>query len=402
MQPRKWFYYTGFVLLTLALAACSKMDATYDEFRDTGEMIYVGKVDSVQVQPGNNRVQLYFLLLSDPKISKYKVYWNNRNDSLINDVLRGSGVDTIRVIVDKNLKEGPNNFEIYTYDKLGHSSMKVEALGNVYAGIYQEEIDPRALKPVELTDDGTKVRLTWFSALPGEVRTEITYTDEDDVIRTVVLTPGQSTIEIPDYKEGGVLSYKTLYLPEPNAIDTFQVAGAGLNMPMFERKLDKSLFREKVLPTDVPSGFGWVMPRLWDNNIQLSFATQGGSGVNRWFTFDLGSTQTLSKYRIWQTQDRMYKDENSKQWEIWGSNDPAADGSTTNWTLLMTCNSIKPSGLPLGQKSAADEAFAAAGQEFIFPDGLPPVRYIRMRSIVNYGLPGFQTFGEISFWTKDR
>jgi hypothetical protein len=402
MQPTKWFKYIGFGLIILALAACSKMDATYDEFLKDGEGIYVGKVDSVKVLAGKNRVQLYFLLISDPKISKYKVYWNNKADSIVNNVQRSAGVDTIRVIIDKNLQEGPNNFEIYTFDNLGHSSMKVEAQGNVYNNIYQAEIAARALKPVELTDDGLKVKLTWFPAVTGEVRTEITYTDNTNAVRSLTVTPDQLTTELPEYKEGGTFSFKTLYIPEPGAIDTFQVNSINYTMPLFERKLDKSLFKEKPLPSDVATGFGWVMPRLWDNNLGLGYATANNSGVGKWFTFDLGTTVTLSKYRLWQTQDRIYRDQNAKQWEIWGTDNPPADGSFTNWTKLMTCDSYKPSGLPLGQTSGADVAYAAAGQEYIFPAGLPPVRYIRIKVITNYGLQTFQTMGEITFWTKDK
>jgi hypothetical protein len=402
MQSKNFFQYIFCATLVVYATACSKMNATYDEFLEDGETIYVGKADSVKAMGGKNRLQLQFLLISDPKISRYKVYWNGRNDSLVNSVTRGAGVDTIRVIIDKNLVEGPNNFEIYTFDKLGHSSMKAEVIGYMYNTVYQSEIAPRAMKPLELSDDGLTVKLTWFPAQTGEVRTEVTYTDKTDVQRTITVLPGQLTTNLPDYKEGGAMSYKTFYTPEPAAIDVFTVNSLATTLPLFERKLDKSLFKEKVLPTDVATGFGWVMPRLWDNNLGLGYATANNSGVGKWFTFDMGVTANLSKYRLWQTQDRIYRDQNALTWEIWGTDNPPADGSFTNWTKLMTCQSIKPSGLPLGQTTAADVAYAAAGQEFIFPAGLPPVRYIRIKVITNYGLQTFQTMGEISFWTIDH
>ena len=43
----------------------------------------------------------------------------------------------------------------------------------------------------------------------------------------------------------------------------------------------------------------------------------------------------------------------------------------------MDCEITKPSGLPIGQINDDDIAAADEGHEFIFPEGLPPVRYIR-------------------------
>jgi len=67
----------------------------------------------------------------------------------------------------------------------------------------------------------------------------------------------------------------------------------------------------------------------------------------------------------------------------------------------MTNLQIKPSGSPQGTVTTADTEFAAKGTEYIFPEGLPPVRYIRIKVIRNYVNQTFMTFGEMSFWTKD-
>ncbi len=57
-----------------------------------------------------------------------------------------------------------------------------------------------------------------------------------------------------------------------------------------------------------------------------------------------------------------------REFEIWGSNNPNADGSWASWDSIGTFESFKPSGLPLGQVSAEDIQFARVdGEDFDFP-----------------------------------
>ena len=40
-----------------------------------------------------------------------------------------------------------------------------------------------------------------------------------------------------------------------------------------------------------------------------------------------------------------------KSWEIWGREDEPANSSWDGWTKLITCNSFKPSGKPVGENT---------------------------------------------------
>ena len=70
-------YFLLLLLAATAFQSCKKMDDIYREFYESGETVYVGKADSIKVRGGNERVELTWLLLSDPKVASYKVYWNN-------------------------------------------------------------------------------------------------------------------------------------------------------------------------------------------------------------------------------------------------------------------------------------------------------------------------------------
>ena len=43
-----------------------------------------------------------------------------------------------------------------------------------------------------------------------------------------------------------------------------------------------------------------------------------------------------------------------KSWEIWGREDEPANSSWDGWTKLITCNSFKPSGKPVGENTDED------------------------------------------------
>ncbi len=175
--------------------------------------------------------------------------------------------------------------------------------------------------------------------------------------------------------------------------------------PIYETKFDRLKFREVVLPNDEKSAWGWVMPRAWDGTIgDQGFHT--GNGTGRWphsFTIDLGITGRLSRVIEWQRQGSYYYNHGNMQtFEIWGCQTLDATGNWANWTKLMTCVSIKPSGLPTGQVSAEDKAWANAGEEFINSPMNPKVRYIRIKCLKTWSNGDFLHVSELQFYGDNR
>lgn len=180
-------------------------------------------------------------------------------------------------------------------------------------------------------------------------------------------------------------------------------------VPLFEKQLDRTKFSEYRLPTDEESAWGWTMPHIWDgvivNNTNVDkpgFHTAPG----RWpqhFTFSLGVEAKLSRFRFWQRGSWIaFTDRNIKKFEVWGSNDPASDGSYDGWTLLLEGESVKPSGLPMGQNSDEDLALVGAGEEFVFPAGTPAVKYIRIKVLETWsGADSFYIM-QVAFWGSDE
>lgn len=236
-----------FAFVISTVVSCSKMDDNYIGFVKNGEIVYTGKVDSLQAFPGNGRLQLKWLLVSDPKITKCKVYWNDGKDSSILDVKKTAATDTIKLILG-NLKEGLYSFQVYTYDNLGHSSVKADVIGTVYGDNYQSSLFNRPLKsatwvniaakptsnPPVLAFKGTQVE--WYGVSDQAVLVELRYTNEAGISKTVIEVPVKDPnkpnsppalrpiTELPDYKKGTSFTYRTGYKPTSKSIDIFYTA----------------------------------------------------------------------------------------------------------------------------------------------------------------------------------
>jgi len=209
----------------MALYACSKMDDTYDDFIKDGEIVYMAKVDSVKAYPGNNRLGLSMLLISDPRISKVKVFWEagGQADSVEKTIQRTAGVDTVRFSFPK-LAEGTYTFYIYSYDNAGHRSIKTDVIGTVYGEKYINQLVNRAIKS-GTHDAGTNTAtIKWFGVGSDVIGEEIIYTDMLGVVKKQIEkheSLADSVTLLPAYAKGSAFQFRTLYKPAPNALDTF-------------------------------------------------------------------------------------------------------------------------------------------------------------------------------------
>ncbi|MBS0030477.1 DUF4998 domain-containing protein [Chitinophaga sp. 22321] len=215
----------SYIILSLLLfTACSKQD-DYKKYIKNGEILYTGKADSLKLHPGRNRVQLSWLLIADPKITKSKIYWNNRKDSTTIDIKRTSGVDTIRVFID-HLEERAYGFEIYNFDKDGNTSVRTEITGFCYGSFYEDALLTRAFGSAEMKNGNAVIPWVNIDTTGGIIGMQVQYTSSDHVLHDTIIRaePEDQVTTLPNYLSGSNFSYRTLYLPDPIAVDTFHTA----------------------------------------------------------------------------------------------------------------------------------------------------------------------------------
>jgi hypothetical protein len=206
-----------------ALTSCTKMD-DFKKYVEDGEISYTGRVDSLKIRSGRNRVLIQGLFISDRKVTKCKIYWNSRQDSIIVPVVRTLAVDTLKMYVN-NLFEGSYNFEIVTYDGAGNPSIPVVKSGvKVYGDNYEASLINMPTSDVSL--EGTTATITWggLDQTSGAQYMDVYHINTAGVkIRSKKLIKS-ATATLLDYKYRSTFDYRTVYLPDTMAIDTFYTA----------------------------------------------------------------------------------------------------------------------------------------------------------------------------------
>jgi len=371
--------------LSTIWVGCEKYADDYKKYVDNQEIIYPGLARDVRSQAGYLRAVLVWNPSPDPNIDYYMVYWNNRNNSQRVEATTHSPADSIVVSIP-DLEEYVYSFTIIAYDNEGNASVGQE-LNNVrvYGPTYQAVLQNRAFnasQPYEIDGDGA-VKLRFNAPDTLNTGTEIKYTNKDEVEKTIVLLPKDNEITLVDYKFGTDIQYRSGYVPEPNAADTlYTLSWEAFPTIIYIVQADKSLFQPLYLPNDARDEYGWILPNLWNGNTtsDQGFHT-GGVGLPISFSLDIGVEASLTGVRLWQRYNARYDVANPKRFEVWGSNNPASDGNWDSWTKLGEFTNIKPSGLPRGQNSEADNAVAAAGELYEFAEPTTPFRYLRFRII---------------------
>lgn len=244
------FKYTGIgviSLLVLFFSRCEKMEDTYKQFYQDGETVYVGKADSLITRPGKNRIELSWLLLSDPKVTSYKVYWNNRSDSVIGVVHKTAEIDTVSVLFHE-LEENIYHFEVIHYDKNGNSSIVASTVGQVFGENYQQSLLQRRL--LSASRDRRDVAFEWDEAEMEVIGVELEYVNQENNSLKHFIGDDIIFDTLKNVKRDEEILYRTAFLPAPNAIDTFYTEQA-------------SLMVDYPIPTD-----GLVAHYPFDNNAQ--------------------------------------------------------------------------------------------------------------------------------------
>jgi len=179
--------------------------------------------------------------------------------------------------------------------------------------------------------------------------------------------------------------------------------------PWFEEQLDKFKFKPIYLPTDTYEAHAsatYTLERLWDDvwGTTSAFHTKPNTGIPQWFTFDMGQPARLSRFKFYHryasssgaASDGQYSGGDPQIMEVYGSNNPASDGSWDSWTLIGLFESVKPSGDP--KWTSEDIQFAVNdGEDFEFEDA-DVYRYLRFKILKNWGGVSYIYIAELTFW----
>lgn len=212
--------YTYIILLAFlyVFSSCDDMNDLHDIYLEDGERIYLGKVDSAYVFPGQNRVKLRYWP-SDPRATKMVVYWAGRSDSLLVDINPEEVGDSSDVIIE-NLEEYDHFFEIITMnDQLKNRSIPYTLSGKVFGDKFGQTLTQRTIREVVLDSTSGIWSIDWLGKVEKGIGTDILYTDKTGEEVKQYASMDEFTTVLQDSISD--LQYRTLFLPAADALDTF-------------------------------------------------------------------------------------------------------------------------------------------------------------------------------------
>ncbi len=226
------------VSFVLAMYSCSDMNDMHDEYLAGGERIYIGKIDSLKTFAGDGRIKLRFWA-SDPRAKAVGFYWYPNNDSLFVDINHTSSVDSFEVYIGgilstKTISEGNYTLKIITRDKKGHFSIPFEKIVNIYGDRFRSTLVNRVLKSSAYQASDASLSLTFSGPINDkEIGIEISYTDKEGMDKILVLEDADVTtpVKLLNVDKTKPVSYRTMFYPEPNAIDVFYASSKTVTIP---------------------------------------------------------------------------------------------------------------------------------------------------------------------------
>lgn len=266
--------------ITLMFSSCTKED-DYKKFTEGGEIAYTGKLDSVTIYSGKNRVIIRGLFLADPKVTKCVIYWNNGADSVAIPVTRTQNVDTLTVEL-KNLIEGVHNFIIYTYDNLGNQSVPTYKAGRVYGDRYSGTLLNRPINNA-FTDEAGLTLIDWgaMDRLSGIFATDMTYTDASNQQHTIRIPIDSVATRLNDFKEKTSIQFRTLFRPDTLSVDTFYTTYTTKYIPKFSQTDLTTTYIKNAGPnvrySSINSTNRWGVLADWTTNSAINNASGFGS-----------------------------------------------------------------------------------------------------------------------------
>ncbi len=404
----KNIFQLSFVLsLALGLVCCTKKDTEFKDFLQAHEIVYPGVPAAVSYRAGNSRVMLLWKPSPDPGIKKYLVYWNNRANSSV--VTAGAGLDTMRVLIS-NLQEYVYSFTLYSVDAVGNRSIPM-LINNVrvFGPLYSSGLLNRAYNATNpyVVNANNSVTLNFNAPDTINVATSIRYTNNAGNLVTAQMSPDSSTVTLADYKFETPVLYKSSYIPQQRALDTFYVAAfdtfPNIIKPISYMECNKALFSELHLPNDVGTyKSGTSISKLWDGSqgpqgYPNIFHSDGGSGMPHIITFDMGATYN-NLGRIEETGRNCCN--NPDKFEVWGT----ADITNATTTLKAYDSGWPEEAVSKGWTLLKDVVRTDDGinaKSFDLIDNPPPVRYIRIRiKHVTTGDNNYSNLSELTLWNK--
>lgn len=280
------------------LSSCTKMDHYYKDY--VVERTYIGKPDSIWIQPGNLRVRIGMLTPKDPAAQKLVVRWSDADSVLLTIDHQAER----NFIVIDNLQEQDYVFDAYTIDGSGNRSLVMELTSRAFGSAFEATMRERTLSHSVLLGDS--VALIWDSAtlLPETLQgNDVEFTDRNGQTQQVFVPRTAEIGVLHDADPTKPITIKSVYSPHENAFEYFYTPTENRDLIALTRQ---TLTFSSVSYTDAMYvDFHYIRAFLEENvpapkgqDIDMAYALGAGSRGN---LFTMDGTGFSSFAASWQT-----------------------------------------------------------------------------------------------------
>lgn len=316
-----------FATSVLSFSSCEDFMDVHKDYIEGGEIIYAPKPDSMYFIAGKGRIMFNCRTYNAPNVRSIDVYWNDGLDSLIIPVELKTGYDSVSVLLD-NMEEKSYTFNVRTTDNFGHKSLYMTDFGSSYGEIYQSSLNDRHIKSILLSDKVGSV--TWYFAPTDLVRSEIRYVKRNGSQSVVGTFSADDVAELPDLKPGSSIEYRSLFIPEAEAIDTFATAWKTFETAVPEEyKYDSSSWTV-LAASDESSDHGGRVALL-DGDLSTfwhsAWETESAP-LPHWAVIDMQSQKKISRIEVY----RRAGNTNTKSVELYVSDQ--SEGNADGWKKI--------------------------------------------------------------------
>lgn len=357
-------------------------------------------VENVVVTPVNGGLSITYNLPNDSDLLYVKaVYTNSKGEEA--EVKTSAFDNVIEILGFGDTTE--RTVKLYSVDRSENNSEPITVTGKPLTPpvfIIQNQLN--------ITADFGGARFTWENELKTPITIELLTTNETtgqlETVETIYTEQSSAKSSLRGYESVPRLFAAVIRDRYDNFSDTIYAKTPDqLLTPLFEQRLDKTKFGKVVLDNDdnwdAWEGDYW---NFFDDEITSIVHTQGDQPRPSILTVDLGATVTLSRFTVYQRASHetshAYTHGNPKTYTVYGAKElPGQDGDLNDWIMLKECESIKPSGSPIGTNTDEDIDHFWAGDEYTF-DEPTEIRYFRFAVHSTWDGAGYINVSEMTFW----
>lgn len=371
-----------FLLLTLSVLSihsCTEMDSIHERYLD-GEIVYSGKLDSLQVRPGYYRAQIDGQTTFLGNSKKVYVEFEDRKESFQID----EQLDDIFSFTIENLDEQTYEFGIQTEDEYGNLSIPQIVAGKSVGNTFISNQESRKLSEYTIKSDGhTYANFAGNSESPNVLYTTLNYQLDNEAFKFDTIFFNQKEIKLEEFIPRSIIKTTSYVKSDNHGIDTIALNQVEYELPNLPyEELDKRFISLVEMPSDISGAYNGAKPSeylfdvnsSWEGNDEQTFLSSPGTFPHH-FTIDLGVKSTLRKVKLNMPNHLEFNDNNITSLQIWGRE--SLDGAETS---SNTDESFMSSGWKLLKEENIDGENSSSASFMIDPN-LGSFRYIRYRVI---------------------